>query len=442
MKTNENADAANVGAYENSDQQDNYTHQTPGKQSEISPPIVETFAELRPDAFRLDYGIIETCYPGLGPTVRACLAVCAAMSLRGRARPLSLILEGVSGLGKTAVVQMFMPRANPELKKWIYRSDDFTAKSFVSHAANVKKEDLEQIDLLPKLRNRVLLTKELAPIFHGNEEKLIERFAMLISILDGEGFTSDSGMRGRRGYEEPIMFNWIGATTPLPARTHRMMSQLGTRFLFYEVPTLELTDEELLEYARDGKSDEGARRCNAAINHFLCDFFKLHPVGSVDPQLITFPEALLCEVTRWARLLVKGRAQINRENDFSGSVPVSAAPAEGPWRVVDYFKDLALGNALIDGRTEVIDLDLELVAYVAISSLPGHLRPVVRRLRTVESVSSSDCEGLCRVSRPTARKRLRELELLGIVERISGCPETNQPDSVRLAEQFAWLRTR
>jgi hypothetical protein len=66
----------------------------------------------------------------------------------------------------------------------------------------------------------VLLTKELAPIFGAREDELRDNIATLISVLDGEGFISDSGMRGRRGYEEAIIFNWIGATTPLNARVH------------------------------------------------------------------------------------------------------------------------------------------------------------------------------------------------------------------------------
>jgi len=119
-----------------------------------------------------------------------------------------------------------------------YRSDKFTPKAFVTHAANIKKDELAQIDLLPKLNGKVLLTKELAPLFRGREEDLKDNFSILISVLDGKGFTSDSGTHGRRGYSEPVLFNWIGATTPLPPSTHRLMSQLGTRLCFTSFPRL------------------------------------------------------------------------------------------------------------------------------------------------------------------------------------------------------------
>ena len=195
-------------------------------------------------------------YPILVPAVHACLSVFAAMSLAERTKPLSLIFEGASGFGKTAVLQMVFPSKDSGLEQYAFRSDKFTPKSFVSHAANVKEQGLAKVDMLPKLQNKVLVTKELAPIFRGREQDLQDNFSILISVLDGKGFTSDSGMRGQRGYEGPILFNWVGATTPLPPSTHRLMSQLGTRLLFYDIPTLAPTELELFEYGKKDSAND------------------------------------------------------------------------------------------------------------------------------------------------------------------------------------------
>jgi hypothetical protein len=401
-------------------------------------PSAEGAAKVGPLRFR--DAIIEKYYTGLVPTVRACLAVFGAMALSGRTRPLSLILEAPSGSGKTAAIHMFMPKAETGLETYVYRSDKFTPKAFVSHAANVSKGDLEKLDMLPKLRDKVLLTKELAPIFGAREDELRETIATLISILDGEGYISDSGMRGRRGYEEPILFNWIGATTPIKPRVHRLMAQLGTRLLFNEVPAIELTDDQLLAYAVNGRADEGATLCNKAVNKFLCDFFEFNPVGMIPPDSIVFPDPLLLELTRCTKLLVKGRAEVINEKDNGGWKPVSVAQAEGIWRVVDYFKELARGHALIDGRTEIDESDIGLLTHIAISSISGHLRPIIKHLREYEEVTSTECEALCRVSRPTARSLMRELELLGIITRSKGSAKTNEADSVRLSDEFIWLK--
>ena len=77
-------------------------------------------------------------YPELIPTIKAGLAVFGAMALSDRTKPLSLILEGTSGFGKTAVIQMVFPLPGLGLDEYAYRSDKFTPRAFVSHAANVK----------------------------------------------------------------------------------------------------------------------------------------------------------------------------------------------------------------------------------------------------------------------------------------------------------------
>ena len=97
-----------------------------------------------------------------------------------------------------------------------YRSDRFTPRSLVSSAANVGRERLEQVDLLPRIRHRALITPELATIFRGNDDALVDNFAILTALLDGEGLIADSGTHGQRGYTGDYLFVWVGATTPLP----------------------------------------------------------------------------------------------------------------------------------------------------------------------------------------------------------------------------------
>lgn len=389
--------------------------------------------------------IIKKNYPALLDAVHASLSVFATLSLKNRTKPLSVIFEASSGFGKTAVLQMAFPIKIPEGKltlmlNCVYRSDKFTPKSFVSHAANIKKEDLAKVDLLPKLKNKVLITKELAPIFRGREQDIKENFSILISVLDGKGFTSDSGTRGQRGYAESIIFNWLGATTPLPINIHRIMSQLGTRLLFYEVKVIPPTEEELFIYAERGNSGKAEMECNMAVNKFLLHFFRRHPVGSIDSDSIIIPSKLSKQIVRWAEFLVKGRAEIKYEKDYPEWIPIAAKQAEGAWKVIDYFKELARGHALINDRLEVNDNDLEFVSHVAISSIPIHFRPIVRELRIAECVDSTTCEKICDVTRPTARKYLEELSILGITNLTKGAMQKGEPDKVILSEKFLWLR--
>jgi len=386
-------------------------------------------------------GAVSRHYRELLPAVRAMLSVICSMALAERTKPLSVIFEAQSGFGKTAVVQMAFPQSEAsELSKRIYRSDRFTPKSFVTHAANLKATERAKVDLLPRIRGKVLITKELAPIFRGREEELRDIFSLLISVLDGKGFTSDSGTCGQRGYKRDLLFNWIGCTTPLPLGTHRLMSQLGTRLLFYELPVVSFSDDQLLEYAGRDEADTAENECQAAVNDFLLSFFDENPVGSVDPSTVPIPDAQLRQLVRWAQLLVAGRAEVVFERNGTAWKPVAAMAPEGPHKVIQYLKDLARGHCLAHDRMEVNDADVGLAAEVAISSIPGTIRPIVRKFRELPVIDTGTVMQLCRVSDHTARGYMAQLRLLGLVTLSKGAAMTNRPDRATLAQSFQWLR--
>jgi hypothetical protein len=391
--------------------------------------------------------IIKKHYATLLPATHAALSVFATLALKDRTKPVSVIFEAASGFGKTAVLQMaFPPPVSDPSKKskmhnYMYRSDKFTPRAFVSHAANVKKDELGKIDLLPRLKGKVLITKELAPIFRGRETELQENFGVLISVLDGQGYTSDSGSQGTRGYTEPIIFNWLGATTPLPLRTHRMMSQLGTRILFYDISYVAPTEAEMLAYARNGDAGTAEKECNLAVTRFIINFFNVTPPNSVSPNDIIWPNEIMVQLVKWALFLVKARAEVKYDkSDDNQWEPIAAMPPEGAWKVINYFKEIAIGHALIHDRKEINQSDLDLVAHVAISSVPGQLRPIVKELRKVDSVDSNRGSAVSAVSKTTLKKFFKELELLGIVHIDQGSSKNQQTSSVRLTQDYLWLR--
>jgi len=380
--------------------------------------------------------IVESYYAALVPALTACLAVVASLALKGRTLPLSLILEGFSGYGKTAVLQMFFALA---LELFIYRSDKFSPKSFVSHAANVKRQDLAKIDLLPRLKDKTLVTKELAPLFRGRDDELTETFAQLCTVLDGKGLTTDSGMQGQRGYKKYIVFNWLGATTPVPPETHGLMYQLGTRLLFFEVASIQPTRAELFEYMQRDRSNEAEQESKKAVTFLLLEFFRHHPVSSVEPDSIVIPENFLMELACWAELLAAGRAKIIYERSNGTAIPIAANPPEAAFKISNYFMLLARGSALIQGRKQVEASDVDMVAHIAISSIPGYLRPIIRLFKKTARVDSTTAASVCGVSQPTSRKYLKELSLLGFGTLRKGDVKTNTPDTLTRAAAYSWL---
>ncbi len=381
-------------------------------------------------------------YPGLLPAVKCGLAVVCSKALSGRTKPIAVMFESPSGFGKSAVVQMFFPRAdrdgNSTAGTYLLRRDNFTPKSFVSHAANVSDKKLREIDLLPQLKNKTLITKEMAPIFRGREEALQENFSLMIAVLDGKGMVTHSGTKGRRGYDETILFNWIGATTPIPPKTHRLMSQLGTRILFYEIPSSLPSEDELSSYVKCDDASNAEDTCQTVVNTFIVDFFRRHPIGSVNPKFITISNEAASVLVRLGLLVASGRREIHFERNNGQWTPVSAGPCEGPYKLVNYFKDLARAHALIHGRTEVSGDDLAIIRSLASGSIPHHLRPILRKLETSPEISSADVERLCSVTRPTARNYLRQLALTSIGELLDSAEESI-PLKLRLSPNFSWL---
>ena len=359
---------------------------------------------------------IRRYYPTLLPACKCALAVTAALVFKGRTKPLGVNFEASSGFGKSAIAQLLFPRdPTCAMNSYIYRADNFTPRSFVSHVSGKTEEQMKKIDMLPKIQNKVLVIKELSPLFRGREEEMRASFSILIAVLDGKGFVSNSGTHGRRGYPGNIVFNWIGCTTPLPANTHRLMSQLGTRLLFYETPSAKPSNEELLAYVEQDAASDAENECQRVVNEFVEQFFQAHPVGSVEPEMVGIPHDEAIKIVRLAQFLSHGRREINFEKESGVWIPVSAQPCEGPWKVANYFKEIARAHALLHGRYIVADEDIALVDEIAVSSIPSHLRSILRTMRPTGRITSTEYAKRQRIAKSTALRHFSEIEMTGLV---------------------------
>jgi len=367
--------------------------------------------------------------------VKAGFATIATLALEIY-QPTSLIYVGASGSAKTTVCSLLTPdSSHQELKEWIIRIDKFTPASFVTHAANRKKEELAKIDLLPRVKDRCLITKELAPLFRGKETDLQENFSILISVLDGKGYVSTSGVQGRRGYEGNISFSWLGATTPLSNQVHKMMAQLGTRLVFYNTDGEEKSIDELVEFAKRTNTTDAEAKCRQICNDFLEGFFKSHPVRSIHEVDLAFPLHLLESLVRYVDLMCHLRAGFSMKETKDGEKIFSKPELETPYRAITIFKNIAYGSALIHGRVEVTGDDLSQIEHIAYSSMPEQRRLVFQALvRSGGVMDTNEVIQKTKMSRPTALHYMEELGHLGVV-RI----KSESPKSITLNPQFSWL---
>jgi hypothetical protein len=363
------------------------------------------------------------------------IAVIAALSFKGIANPITLLYEGGAGRGKSTIINILNPDRE-STRKLVYRLDNFTPKAFVSHAANVSKEDIGKIDLLPQLTNKVLLVKELAPLFKGREDELRANFAMLTTVLDGKGYVSASGVHGTRGYEGSYVFNWLGATTPVSAKTDAIMAQLGNRILRYEIVGRKQSEQELVEFARNFQPETKEATCRKAVNDFLEIHFGQYPSRTVSPDSIEIPNDVAVELVRLANLIADGRVEVTRTTDIEEEF--LAGISEGPHRIIVYLRTIAQGLALICGRDAVNAEDLDIMRLIAFSTINFTRREVLRAVLVARgTLTSAELESKLGVSRPTARARMRELAATGIVslKKSSG----SIGESLTLTEDWKWL---
>jgi hypothetical protein len=245
-------------------------------------------------------------------------------------------------------------------------------------------------------------------------------------------------MHGSRGYTGRYVFNWVGATTPIHDRTHRVMAQLGNRILFHEVAGEEPSEEDLLKFAKSYGANDAVKECNKTVNDFIEQHFQRSPSESVEPDSIRIPEELLREIIHYAKLIGAGRVEVNIAQ-FSGEVETGAA--EGPHRVILLLQTLARGLALVERRSEVTEDDLGVIRHIAFSTIPMRRRELLRALLAAGgTMNAGQVELALGVSRPTALSRMEELAATGIAKFTPGNSSTSTPAVITLEPEWGWLK--
>ena len=81
--------------------------------------------------------VVGEHFPGLVPPVAACVATACSLILSDLSNCPALVLVGQPSSSKTTILEFINP-------SFSYRSDNFTPRAFVTHAANIKKAELKK----------------------------------------------------------------------------------------------------------------------------------------------------------------------------------------------------------------------------------------------------------------------------------------------------------
>jgi predicted transcriptional regulator len=384
--------------------------------------------------------------PHLWPGLEFALSVKTILNIKGNTLPFSGILLGPASSAKTVIVELFRG------SRHTFYTDNFSPKSLVSHNSAVPKEKLREIDMLPKIKDKYFLTPELAPIFAARDDDLLQVLGILTRVADGRGYESDSGAQGHRGYNEQIMFTWLGAVVDIPYKVHRLLGTLGPKLYFFRMPRVEET-EDYYHNSRSNNFIETEQEIRTALLEYLT-YFEMNPEATMEvedglPKIfmnIEKDEELADRIIiRLSKLLARLRAIVPtwETKDTQGSeYSYTIAKIEDPSRAITQLRNLARGHALSQGRKYFTIEDIPIVIHTALSTAS------IERVRILDILianngiltTSQICEFL-NTTPPTARRTMTELKATGLVQ----LDETKSNDGynttfmITLKSEFDWF---
>jgi hypothetical protein len=392
--------------------------------------------------------VTERHFPHAWDGVDFTLSVLRILNIDGCTLPFAGIILARSGGNKTLSSGMLIPWP------YVYYTRKFTAKAFVSHNTAVAAEDLKKIDMLPKIRFKMLLTPELAPIFSAKDDELLENIGIITSILDGKGYTSDSGAHGQRGYFGNYMFVWVGAAVDFPYRVHKLLSSLGPKLYCFRLPYIDPTDEEV-EYGMNEKFEAKRREVQEAVINYLI-WFETCPLLVEDPET-RLPKiqwdssrddrAARKHLVKLVRLLGKLRCHVEiwsqrqpGEHEYS-EYGYSIPNPEDITRAATSLYNLTRGCALKVGRNYIAIEDIHIAIKVALSTASQERIAVLDLLLKKKGgpITVSTIANALSMSKSTALKIMTELKAVGIAELETVSIGRNDTKQIQLQNEFRWL---
>ena len=342
------------------------------------------------------------------------------------------------------------------------------------------------------MKDKVILTPELAPIFTSKEDELQKILGMVTRILDGHGFENDSGAHGHRRYGD-TMFVWIGAAVEIPYRVWKVLGTLGHKIYFFRPELSEKTVEQLKDIAKSNNFEANFKEIEDALLEYLKVFD-----AAPDTEQITRDKSGIIKI-KWSeseavedqqdkaikyiaevsKLLAHLRGTVyisetkstrRRYNDssygqyhqqsnlqqsqlqmlysdlsyqidgpdYDTDLPI----IEDPSRAVILLRNLAIGHAVSQGRDSIRLEDVPIAIKVALSTaMYNRIKVFDLLLKNNGELTTSDITKGLRISEPTARRTMREFHALKIAD-ISAITEYATAElKITLRSEYNWFKT-
>lgn len=392
-------------------------------------------------SYRDWFETISKNFPDLVFPAELAMSMMAQVLIKDITNPFALVFIGVPASGKTITINFFAG-----IDGFTYASDKFTPSSFVSNAANRTIEQLKTIDLLPRIRYKMFLIRDLATVFAKGDDDLNDSLGLLTRVLDGQGLSTDSGTHGGRQYAGEYLFMFLAASTPIRPKVWKMMGNIGSRLFFYHMKNKEKSEDELVEQLTDLSYQFKEKDCQQITKQFIQTLWSELPEG-VDWEKRKDPREYLLIIARCANLLARLRGVINvwkadSQDQISERYLHTVPVIENPDRINQLFYNLTRGHALIRGRKNIEAEDLSPIFELMLDSAPLMRPKLLRKLMECGGkMTTSHVMTELKCSQTTANTEMETLILLGICS-VSQNPtgQAGRPEkTISLLDEWNWF---
>ena len=343
----------------------------------------------------------------------------ATLFINGITQPISLFLLGDPSTKKSTLLEIMRG-----LDRVLW-SDIFSPASFVSGA-----RDIEGGDLLPRLRNKCLVTPELGVLF--KDRNLPQTLGLLTRLLDGFGYVRHTGF-GEVGIHENVRFNWCAAIVKIQPKHWDLFGHLGHRLLFLhlenENESAEVVENRLIRMITEDRDYiEKLSICrNAVIAYF-------QKIQAGYPNGVTWNTAMDEQSAK--QLIVRAALMLKSLRGTIDPKDATNTIFEEPTRLTQSFYNICRGYALMHYRTRIILNDVESVLVIMLDSAPPERKKLL--LALLEQNGEIDTDQYMEMSKHNHKRVLDDFtnfETLNIVEFV----QDNTVKKIKLKPEFSWL---